>query len=143
MRCLLNVFYKWILGRDDEPPLPPSDIFIIFHTGVWNLISKCLNSKEHLAPFPTSRLNPIRCNVWETEISVCGVGGHSARPPPPRKTIKELSETPCCFIEVGPMLQWSSHEKNRFDNSKTGRDFKIWKFDEIEILHWLDSPKHL
>ena len=27
MRCLLNVFYKWILGRDDEaPPLSPSDI---------------------------------------------------------------------------------------------------------------------
>ena len=36
------------------------------------------------------------------------------------KTIKELSETPCCYIEVGPISKWSSHEKNRVEISKTG-----------------------
>ena len=38
----------------------------------------------------------------------------------PWKTMKDLSETVCCYIEIGPISKLSSHEKNRVEISKTG-----------------------
>ena len=47
---------------------------------------------------------------------------------PPWKTMKELSETPCCYLEVGPISKWSSHEK------KSGRNLKNWsRFRDLKI----------
>jgi len=40
------------------------------------------------------------------------------------------------------MGKWSSHDKNRIEISKTGQDFEIRKFDEIEISPRLDSKKY-
>ena len=57
--------------------------------------------------------------------------------PGPGKSMKELSEIPCCYLEVIPC----SYEKFWVEISKTGWNFGIWKFDEIDISPWLDSQK--
>ena len=67
-------------------------------------------------------------------------GGHPI--PPPRKSMKELFQTSCCYIEVKPISKMSSHEKNRVEISKFGWDFEIWKFEEIEISPRLGSRKY-
>ena len=54
---------------------------------------------------------------------------------------KELSETPCCYIEVGPISKLCSHKKNQVQISKTDWDFEIWKFHKNEISPQLTSRK--
>ena len=52
-----------------------------------------------------------------------GRGG--AQRPPPRKSLKEMSETPYCYLEVRPLSKLGTHEKFRVEISKTGWDFMI------------------
>ena len=61
-------------------------------------------------------INPVRADVSE---SLLWPGGGAQRPPP-RKSMKELSETPCCYLEVGPLSKLRSHEEFRVEISKTG-----------------------
>ena len=60
---------------------------------------------------------------------------------PPRKSMKEMCETPYCYLEVRHLSKLGTHEKFQVEISKTGWDFIIWKFDEIEISLWVDSRK--
>ena len=83
-------------------------------------------------------INPVGADVSE---SLVWPGG-ALSAPPPRKSMKELSETPCCYLEVRPLSKLRSHEEFRVEISKTGWDFIIWKFEEIEISPWVDSQKY-
>ena len=101
------LFSKVYQKKTTESPKSLSDQILNF----WNFVREIF------------WVNPIRCKIWETEISL------------------ELSETPCCYREVGPISKLCSHEKNQVQISKTGWDFEIWKFHKNEISPRLDSRK--
>ena len=56
-----------------------------------------------------------------------------------RKNTKELPESPFCYKEDGTTLNLRF---NIGQNLKSGWDFEIWKFDDIEIPYCFDSPKY-
>ena len=47
-----------------------------------------------------------------------GRGG--AQSPPPRKSLKEMSETPYLYLEVRPLSKLGTHEKFQVEISKNG-----------------------
>ena len=54
------------------------------------------------------------------------------------RIVSRVNKAVCpVYLEVRPLSNLSSHEKFRVEISKTGRDFMIWKFEEIEIATWV------
>ena len=72
----------------------------------------------------TSTTKEILANnffVWIEYVRLRG-GALSA---PVRKSLKELTKTPCCYLEFGPILILRSHAKIQSLISKIERDFEI------------------
>ena len=89
-----------------------------------------------------------RCCLWNSwskhwiNLTLSGLTFWSAWFDPPRKSLKEMSETSYCYLEVRTLSKLGTHEKFQVEISKTGWDFMIWKFEEIEISPWVDSQKY-
>ena len=61
-------------------------------------------------------VNPLRADVLE---SLVWPRGGAQRPAPhPRKSLKEMSENPYCYLEVRPLSKLGTHEKFRVEIQK-------------------------